>query len=152
MSTMSRAAAQIGERAALQVGRLNFYWGDFKDLNGVNLHLAGHRVTAFIAPSGCRKSTLLRSFNRMYDPYPGQRAEGEILFNGQNLLDKKQDVKLVRAKIVMVVQKPTPFPMTIFENIAFMHLGELIESGPTDALFVEPKVKHTKDCIAGCLG
>jgi ABC-type sulfate/molybdate transport systems ATPase subunit len=76
-------------------------------------------VTAFIGPSGCGKSTLLRTFNRMYDLYPGQRAEGQINFHGKNLLDKKQDVNLVRAKIGMVFQKPTPFPMTIYENIAF---------------------------------
>jgi phosphate transport system ATP-binding protein len=76
-------------------------------------------VTAFIGPSGCGKSTLLRTFNRMYDLYPGQRAEGEIRFNDENLLDKQQDVNLLRARIGMVFQKPTPFPMTIYENIAF---------------------------------
>ena len=107
------------EVAALQVRNLNFYYGDFRGLIDVSLDVARHKVTAFIGPSGCGKSTLLRTFNRMYDLYPGQRAEGEILFNGKNLLDKKQDVNLVRAKIGMVFQKPTPFPMTIFENIAF---------------------------------
>ncbi|MEW5966526.1 MAG: phosphate ABC transporter ATP-binding protein PstB [Gammaproteobacteria bacterium] len=107
------------ENAALQVRNLDFYYGDFKGLTGVSLDIASNKVTAFIGPSGCGKSTLLRTFNRMYDLYPGQRAEGEILFHGKNLLDRKQDVNLVRAKIGMVFQKPTPFPMTIYENIAF---------------------------------
>ena len=109
----------ISEDSALRVRNLDFYYGDFKGLNGVNLDIARNKVTAFIGPSGCGKSTLLRTFNRMYDLYPGQRAEGEIVFNGNNLLDKKQDVNVVRAKIGMVFQKPTPFPMTIYENIAF---------------------------------
>ena len=110
---------QSAEEVALKVRNLDFYYGNFKGLNQVNLDIARNRVTAFIGPSGCGKSTLLRTFNRMYDLYPGQRAVGEILFNGKNLLDKKQDVNLVRAKIGMVFQKPTPFPMTIYENIAF---------------------------------
>jgi len=108
-----------GEGVALQVRDLNFYYGDFKGLKDINLDIAKNKVTAFIGPSGCGKSTLLRTFNRMYDLYPGQRVEGDIMFNGKNLLDKKQDVNLVRAKIGMVFQKPTPFPMTIYENIAF---------------------------------
>ena len=107
------------ENAALEVRNLDFYYGDYKGLSNVNLDIASNKVTAFIGPSGCGKSTLLRTFNRMYDLYPGQRAEGEILFHGKNLLDRKQDVNLVRAKIGMVFQKPTPFPMTIYENIAF---------------------------------
>jgi phosphate transport system ATP-binding protein len=110
---------QPAEEIALKVRNLDFYYGNFKGLNQVNLDIARNRVTAFIGPSGCGKSTLLRTFNRMYDLYPGQRAVGEIMFNGNNLLDKKQDVNLVRAKIGMVFQKPTPFPMTIYENIAF---------------------------------
>jgi len=104
---------------ALQIRNLDFYYGDFQGLKNVNMGIERHKVTAFIGPSGCGKSTLLRTFNRMYDLYPGQRAQGEILFNGKNLLDKKQDVNLVRAKIGMVFQKPTPFPMTIYDNIAF---------------------------------
>ncbi|MEW6414630.1 MAG: phosphate ABC transporter ATP-binding protein PstB [Pseudomonadota bacterium] len=107
------------ENAALEVRNLDFYYGDYKGLSNVNLDIASNKVTAFIGPSGCGKSTLLRTFNRMYDLYPRQRAEGEILFHGKNLLDRKQDVNLVRAKIGMVFQKPTPFPMTIYENIAF---------------------------------
>ena len=105
--------------AILAIRDLNFYYGDFRGLHDVSLDIAKNRVTAFIGPSGCGKSTLLRTFNRMYDLYPGQRAEGQINFHGKNLLDKKQDVNLVRAKIGMVFQKPTPFPMTIYENIAF---------------------------------
>jgi phosphate transport system ATP-binding protein len=116
---MSYQDVQPAEDIALKVRNLDFYYGNFKGLNSVNLDIARNRVTAFIGPSGCGKSTLLRTFNRMYDLYPGQRAEGEILFNGKNLLDRKQDVNLVRAKIGMVFQKPTPFPMTIYENIAF---------------------------------
>jgi phosphate transport system ATP-binding protein len=104
---------------APQVRNLDFFYGEFQGLKKVNLDIARHKVTAFIGPSGCGKSTLLRTFNRMYDLYPGQRAEGEILFQGRNLLDKKQDLNLLRAKIGMVFQKPTPFPMTIYENIAF---------------------------------
>ncbi len=112
-------ATPTGENAALQIRNLDFFYGDFKGLKNVNIDIAHKKVTAFIGPSGCGKSTLLRTFNRMYDLYPGQRAEGEILFHGKNLLDKSQDVNLVRAKIGMVFQKPTPFPMTIYENIAF---------------------------------
>jgi phosphate transport system ATP-binding protein len=108
----------VGE-VALQVRNLDFFYGSFQGLKKVNLDIARHKVTAFIGPSGCGKSTLLRTFNRMYDLYPGQRAEGEILFQGRNLLDKKQDLNLLRAKVGMVFQKPTPFPMTIYENIAF---------------------------------
>ncbi|MCU0842883.1 MAG: phosphate ABC transporter ATP-binding protein PstB [Thiobacillaceae bacterium] len=113
------AASAAVEDAVLRIRNLDFYYGDFQGLKGVSMDVARHKVTAFIGPSGCGKSTLLRTFNRMYDLYPGQRAEGEIIFNGKNLLDKKQDVNLVRAKIGMVFQKPTPFPMTIYENIAF---------------------------------
>ncbi|MHB1085788.1 MAG: phosphate ABC transporter ATP-binding protein PstB [Thiobacillus sp.] len=116
---MPDQAMPTGENAALQVRNLDFFYGDFKGLSNVNLDIASKQVTAFIGPSGCGKSTLLRTFNRMYDLYPGQRAEGQILFHDKNLLDRSQDVNLVRAKIGMVFQKPTPFPMTIYENIAF---------------------------------
>ncbi|MFZ5485297.1 MAG: phosphate ABC transporter ATP-binding protein PstB [Pseudomonadota bacterium] len=116
---MSEHIVQIQEESVLQIRKLDFFYGDFQGLKNVNLDIARNRVTAFIGPSGCGKSTLLRTFNRMYDLYPGQKAVGEIRFQGKNLLDKKQDVNLVRAKIGMVFQKPTPFPMTIYENIAF---------------------------------
>ncbi len=105
--------------AKLQVRDLNFYYGNFHALKGISLDVPERRVTAFIGPSGCGKSTLLRTFNRMYSLYPEQRAEGEVLMGGENLLDSKHDVALLRAKIGMVFQKPTPFPMSIYENIAF---------------------------------
>jgi len=104
---------------AIEVRNLDFYYGKLKGLKNVNLDIAEHRVTAFIGPSGCGKSTLLRTFNRMYSLYPGQRAEGEINFYGQNILEKGQDLNLLRAQIGMVFQKPTPFPMSIYDNIAF---------------------------------
>lgn len=116
---MSALQQAVDGEAILAVRDLSFYYGDFRGLNQVSLDILKNKVTAFIGPSGCGKSTLLRTFNRMYDLYPGQRAEGQILFHGSNLLDRKQDVNLLRARIGMVFQKPTPFPMTIYENIAF---------------------------------
>jgi len=104
---------------AIEVRNLDFYYGNFQGLNGVTMDIAERQVTAFIGPSGCGKSTLLRTLNRMYSLYPGQRAEGEIRFYGQNILDASQDLNLLRARIGMVFQKPTPFPMTIYDNIAF---------------------------------
>ena len=104
---------------ALEVRNLNFYYGNFRGLKDVTMNIAERKVTAFIGPSGCGKSTLLRTLNRMYSLYPGQRAEGEINFYGKNILDKSQDLNLLRARIGMVFQKPTPFPMTIYDNIAF---------------------------------
>ncbi|MDD2343688.1 MAG: phosphate ABC transporter ATP-binding protein PstB [Tolumonas sp.] len=101
------------------VRNLNFYYGNFRALKDVNMNIPQQRVTAFIGPSGCGKSTLLRIFNRMYELYPEQRADGEIQINGQNILHAKEDVSLIRARIGMVFQKPTPFPMSIYENIAF---------------------------------
>jgi phosphate transport system ATP-binding protein len=112
------AASATGD-SAIQVRSLDFYYGKFQGLKKVSLDIVRNKVTAFIGPSGCGKSTLLRTFNRMFDLYPGQHAEGEILFNGRNILAREQDVNLLRAKIGMVFQKPTPFPMTIYENIAF---------------------------------
>ncbi len=130
---MSAPIPTLPGDAILVVRDLNFYYGDFRGLTNVSLNIAKSKVTAFIGPSGCGKSTLLRTFNRMYDLYPGQRAEGQINFHGKNLLDKKQDVNLVRAKIGMVFQKPTPFPMTIFENIAFgVRLYERLSSSEMD--------------------
>jgi phosphate transport system ATP-binding protein len=98
---------------------LKFYYGDTLALKGINLALYANNVTSFIGPSGCGKSTLLRVLNRMYDLYPKQRAEGEVLLDGQNLLDPKQDLNLLRSRVGMVFQKPTPFPMSIYDNIAF---------------------------------
>jgi phosphate transport system ATP-binding protein len=104
---------------ALEVRNLNFFYGSFQGLKDINLDIQEGKVTAFIGPSGCGKSTLLRTLNRMYDLYPGQRAEGEINFYGQNILEPGQDLNLLRSRIGMVFQKPTPFPMSIYENIAF---------------------------------
>jgi phosphate transport system ATP-binding protein len=107
------------ERTKIAVHDLNFYYGSFHALKRINLEIPERRVTAFIGPSGCGKSTLLRTFNRMYELYPEQRAEGHILLDGDNILDRRLDVSLIRAKIGMVFQKPTPFPMSIYDNIAF---------------------------------
>ncbi len=104
---------------AIEVRNLNFFYGAFQGLKNINLDIEEGKVTAFIGPSGCGKSTLLRTLNRMYDLYPGQRAEGEINFYGQNILESGQDLNLLRSRIGMVFQKPTPFPMSIYENIAF---------------------------------
>lgn len=106
-------------RAKISVRDLNFFYGKFHALKNINLEIPENRVTAFIGPSGCGKSTLLRVFNRMYALYPDQRAQGEVMFDGENLLTSKRDVALLRAKVGMVFQKPTPFPMSIYDNIAF---------------------------------
>ena len=115
----ARVELPAHERVKLSVRNLNFYYGGFQALKHINLDLPEKKVTAFIGPSGCGKSTLLRIFNRMFELYPEQRAEGEVLLDGENLLNKRLDVSLVRAKIGMVFQKPTPFPMSIYDNIAF---------------------------------
>jgi phosphate transport system ATP-binding protein len=107
------------EPAKLTVRDLNFYYGKFHALKNINLSIPEKKVTAFIGPSGCGKSTLLRTMNRMFELYPEQRATGEIVLDGQNLLTSKEDVALIRAKVGMVFQKPTPFPMSIYDNIAF---------------------------------
>lgn len=117
----------------LEIKNLNFYYGDFQAIKDVNMEIKKNRVTAFIGPSGCGKSTLLRTFNRMFELYPGQRAEGEINLDGENLLTSKVDISLIRAKIGMVFQKPTPFPMSIYDNIAFgVRLFERLSKGEMD--------------------
>jgi phosphate transport system ATP-binding protein len=103
----------------LRIKGLNFYYGGFHALKNISMDIPERKVTAFIGPSGCGKSTLLRTFNCMYALYPDQRAEGEIIVDGENLVTTKRDVSLIRAKIGMVFQKPTPFPMSIYDNIAF---------------------------------
>ena len=113
------ASPELAPKNALEVRNLNFFYGSYQGLKNINLDIEEGKVTAFIGPSGCGKSTLLRSLNRMYDLYPGQRAEGEINFYGQNILAPGQDLNLLRSRIGMVFQKPTPFPMSIYENIAF---------------------------------
>lgn len=113
------AVAAQGAEPKIKIRNLDFFYGSFQGLKHINLDIHEGMVTAFIGPSGCGKSTLLRTLNRMYDLYPGQRATGEILLNGRNVLDEGQDVNALRAKVGMVFQKPTPFPMSIYENIAF---------------------------------
>ena len=119
---MNAAVLQDVQEAALQkivVRHLDFHYGRFHALKNINLEIPEHRVTAFIGPSGCGKSTLLRTFNRMYALYPNQVAQGEILIDGENILAPGQDLNRLRAKVGMVFQKPTPFPMSIHDNIAF---------------------------------
>lgn len=106
-------------QAKITVRGLNFYYGSFHALKNIDIDIPANRVTAFIGPSGCGKSTLLRTFNRMYDLYPGMKAEGELLLDGRNILDKNVDLNLLRAKVGMVFQKPTPFPMSIYDNVTF---------------------------------
>lgn len=121
------------ERTKLEVKNLNFYYGKFHAIKNVNMEIKENKVTAFIGPSGCGKSTLLRTFNRMYELYPGQRAEGEINLDGENLLTSRKDISLIRAKVGMVFQKPTPFPMSIYDNIAFgVRLFERLSKGEMD--------------------
>jgi phosphate transport system ATP-binding protein len=113
------AIQHIAVTPKLSIRNLSFHYGSFQALKPVTMDIAERKVTAFIGPSGCGKSTLLRTMNRMYELYPAQKATGEILLDGENILDPKQDLNLLRAKVGMVFQKPTPFPMSIFDNIAF---------------------------------
>ncbi len=103
----------------VSINDLNFYYNGCQALKSINMNILERKITAFIGPSGCGKSTLLRTFNRMYQLYPSQEAHGEIMMDGMNILDKKQDINMLRAKVGMVFQKPTPFPMSIFDNVAF---------------------------------
>jgi phosphate transport system ATP-binding protein len=120
MNVLSNAPdAAADAHVKIVVRNLDFFYGTSKALKNINVALRANEVTAFIGPSGCGKSTLLRILNRMYDLYPGQRAEGEVLLDGENILSKKVDVNLLRARVGMVFQKPTPFPMSIYDNIAF---------------------------------
>ena len=117
----------------VSVRGLQFYYGPSIALKGVSLPLYEHKVTSFIGPSGCGKSTLLRVLNRMYDLYPGQRAEGEVMLNGENILAPDLDLNLLRSRVGMVFQKPTPFPMSIYDNIAFgIRLYEKIPKSELD--------------------
>jgi phosphate transport system ATP-binding protein len=113
------AEAQEQVQPKVQIKDLRFYYKNYEALKGINLTLHDKRVTAFIGPSGCGKSTLLRVLNRIYELYPDQRATGEVLVDGQDILDPRHDLNLLRARIGMVFQKPTPFPMSIYDNVAF---------------------------------
>jgi phosphate transport system ATP-binding protein len=126
----SPAPEPLGEKVAIR--NLSFFYGDSQALKAINLPLYQGRVTAFIGPSGCGKSTLLRVMNRIYALYPNQRAEGEVLLDGENILDPRQDLNLLRAKVGMVFQKPTPFPMSIYDNVAFgIRLYERLSASET---------------------
>ena len=125
--------ASVNLPEKVSVKDLKFYYGDKLALKSINLSLYDRKVTAFIGPSGCGKSTLLRVLNRMYDLYPRQRAEGAIMLEGQNILDPKQDLNLLRSRVGMVFQKPTPFPMSIYDNIAFgIRLYETLSKSEMD--------------------
>ncbi len=112
---------EAAERHPEKIGvkNLHFYYGAFEALKDINISIPDRRVTAFIGPSGCGKSTLLRVLNRIYEMYPGQHATGEVMVDGDNILDRNLDLTKLRTKVGMVFQKPTPFPMSIFENVAF---------------------------------
>jgi phosphate transport system ATP-binding protein len=128
------AKAPVGETDKVVVRNLDFYYGQTRALRDVSFNLYKGQVTAFIGPSGCGKSTLLRVLNRMYDLYPGQRAEGEVLLDGENILAANLDLNLLRSRVGMVFQKPTPFPMTIYDNIAFgIRLYEKLPKSEMDA-------------------
>jgi ABC-type uncharacterized transport system YnjBCD ATPase subunit len=133
--TVGHAAVSAeGLPEKIGIRNLEFFYGESRALKGINLSLYANKTTAFIGPSGCGKSTLLRILNRMYDLYPGQRATGQVLFDGENLLDATVDINLLRARIGMVFQKPTPFPMSIYENIAFgIRLYERLPKSEIDA-------------------
>ncbi len=126
------AAAQGEPKIAVK--DLHFFYRDFMAVKGINLDLHDKCVTAFIGPSGCGKSTMLRCLNRIYELYPDQRATGEVLIDGQNILDPRMDLNLLRARVGMVFQKPTPFPMSIYDNIAFgIRLYEKLPASELDA-------------------
>lgn len=133
MDTMNNVSDVVKQKVMIEISDLNFFYGVTQSLRNVSLSIYENKVTAFIGPSGCGKSTLLRTLNRMYDLYPGQRAEGSILYHGNNILNLGQDVNMLRAKIGMVFQKPTPFPMSVYDNIAFgVRLYENLSKGEMD--------------------
>jgi phosphate transport system ATP-binding protein len=117
MAPQSRSVADVPARMAIR--NLDFYYGNNRALKGITLDLPEKRVTGMIGPSGCGKSTLLRVLNRMFDLYPGQRADGEVIMDGENILAASTDLNALRSRVGMVFQKPTPFPMSIYDNIAF---------------------------------
>ena len=117
--TMTKDNPAAAMTTQISFRSFNFYYGKYHALKNINLDIYKTQVTAFIGPSGCGKSTLLRTMNRMYDLYPNQRAQGQLLLDGQDILDKGVDINHLRARVGMVFQKPTPFPMSIYDNIAF---------------------------------
>src|SRR3954467_14818059 len=138
-SSPDAAPAKKAPRDKIAIRDLDFYYGETRALKGVTLPLYENRATAFIGPSGCGKSTLLRVLNRMYDLYPGQRAEGQVLLDRTDILDAGLDLNLLRARVGMVFQKPTPFPMSIYENIAFgIRLYEKLPKSEVDGRVAQP--------------
>jgi phosphate transport system ATP-binding protein len=132
-ANQGREDAPAAETVEITFRNFQFYYGKFHALKNINLEIYKRRVTAFIGPSGCGKSTLLRTLNRMYDLYPEQRAEGELMMNGRNMIDSSVDLNSLRARVGMVFQKPTPFPMSIYDNIAFgVRLHERLTRGQMD--------------------
>jgi phosphate transport system ATP-binding protein len=121
------------EEPELLIRNFNFYYGKFQAIKNVSMDIHRRRVTAFIGPSGCGKSTLLRTINRMYDLYPAQRADGEMMLDGKNILDRDINLTDLRARVGMVFQKPTPFPMSIYDNVAFgVNLHEKLSKSEMD--------------------
>ncbi len=150
------------EQTKIAVNNLNFYYGDFQALKNITMRIAKNKVTAFIGPSGCGKSTLLRTFNRMFELYPAQYASGEINLDGENLLTAATDIAIIRAKIGMVFQKPTPFPMSIYDNVAFgirlfekltkAEMNDRVEWALTKAALwneVKDKLQQSGDSLSG---
>ncbi|OBX06058.1 phosphate ABC transporter ATP-binding protein PstB [Gallibacterium genomosp. 3] len=148
--------------AKLTINNLNFYYGDFHALKNINMQIAKNKVTAFIGPSGCGKSTLLRTFNRMFELYPKQYATGEINLDNENLLTSDIDIAIIRSKVGMVFQKPTPFPMSIYDNVAFgirlfeklpkSELNDRVEWALTKAALwneVKDKLNQSGDSLSG---
>ncbi len=134
MNGAAAPAAQVMPPAKLDVRHLKVWYGKFLALKDISLSIPEGKVTAFIGPSGCGKSTLLRTFNRMHDLYPGQRVEGEIMFDGENLLAPHIDVTDLRARVGMVFQRPAPFPMSIFDNVAYgVRLREKVSKSELEA-------------------
>ncbi len=162
-SESSETVADVGMGTVkIDVRALNFYYGRFQALKNVSIEIPAKQVTAFIGPSGCGKSTLLRTFNRMFEIYPDQRAEGQIVVDGEDILKSRRDVALIRARIGMVFQKPTPFPMSIHENIAFgirlyeklskAEIAVRVESALTRAALwdeVKDKLQQTGTSLSG---
>ncbi|MDA8416918.1 MAG: phosphate ABC transporter ATP-binding protein PstB [Betaproteobacteria bacterium] len=152
----------ISPEVRLAIRNLNFYYGRFHALKNIRMDIQTNKVTAFIGPSGCGKSTLLRTFNRLHELYPQNRITGEILLDGVNVLDKREDPTLLRARVGMVFQKPTPFPMSIYENIAFgvrlyeklnaVEMDERVEWALTQAALwseVKDKLKQSGNGLSG---
>ena len=158
----TQPAKELPMHNKISVRQLNFYYGHFHALKDIHLEIPSHSITAFIGPSGCGKSTLLRTFNRMHDLYSGTRTEGELLLDNQNILGKHTDLNLLRAKVGMVFQKPTPFPMSVYDNIAFgIKLYEKLSKSELDgrvewalrqaALWdeVKDKLKYSGQALSG---